>query len=292
MPNWQLIAKEIVAATHKPFTYKKHHPVSGGCINSSYLMESGSGERYFVKINDRSKLPMFQAEAKGLSEIIQSQTIHAPYPVCHGIAGSHAFLVTEYIDFGRQQNHELLGRQLAKLHKTKAPYYGWHRDNTIGSTPQVNTPQATWSQFWQTNRLHYQLELAAKNGYRGALQKMGRVVKNSVDNLFMDYTPPATVLHGDLWSGNYGFDNRGQPVIFDPALYYGDRETDLAMTELFGGFPPSFYAAYNEVYPLDDGYGIRKDLYNLYHILNHLNLFGHSYLSQAENIMDTLLKKL
>ncbi len=292
MPPWKIIAKEISIATNQIFICHQHHPVGGGCINASYILESQSGQKYFVKINDGSKLPMFKAEMNGLNELINSQTIRTPPPICCGQADKHAFLVLEYIHFSPSGNFELLGQKLAALHKTQAPYYGWSQDNTIGSTPQINSQKATWGQFWKENRLGYQLELAARHGHRGNLQKRGEQLIISLDQFFVGHKPAPTILHGDLWSGNYGFDEQGQPFVFDPAVYYGDREADLAMTELFGGFPPLFYKAYNEAYPLSDDYPSRKALYNLYHILNHLNLFGSGYLSQAQHMIDELLSTI
>ncbi len=292
MPPWKIIAKEISIATNQTFICHQHHPVGGGCINASYLLESKSGQKYFVKINDASKFLMFKAEMSGLNEIINSQTIRTPPPICCGQADKHAFLVLEYIHFSPSGNFELLGQQLAALHKAQAPYYGWFQDNTIGSTSQINSQKETWSQFWKENRLVYQLELAARHGYRGDLQRRGEQLVTHLDQFFSGHKPAPTILHGDLWSGNYGFDAQGQPFVFDPAVYYGDRETDLAMTELFGGFPPLFYKAYNEAYPLSDDYHSRKALYNLYHILNHLNLFGSGYLSQAQHMIDELLSTI
>ncbi len=292
MPLWQMIAKEISATTNQKFIAHQQSPVTGGCINTTYLLENSSGKKYFVKLNDASKLSMFEAEANGLNEIINSQTIRAPRPICYGQADNNAFLVLEYIHFNNHGNPELLGQQLAALHKTKAPYYGWFQNNTIGSTPQINTRQETWSQFWKKNRFIYQLELAAAHGHRGNLQSRGELLLIHLDQFFTDHKPSPTILHGDLWSGNYEFDDQGQPIIFDPATYYGDRETDLAMTELFGGFAPQFYTAYNEAYPLSDSYSTRKMLYNLYHILNHLNLFGSGYLPQAQQMIDQLLSTI
>lgn len=292
MPPWQLIAKEISTVTNQTFISHQKNPISGGCINTSYLLENRSGQKYFVKLNEASKLPMFEAEANGLNEIINSQTIRAPHPVCYGQASKYAFLVLEYIHFSQHGSAELLGQQLAALHHTKAPYYGWLENNTIGSTPQINSQQATWCQFWKKNRLSYQLELAGVHGYRENLQSRGELLLIHLEQIFDNHTPISTILHGDLWSGNYGFDEQGQPVIFDPAVYFGDKESDLAMTELFGGFPPKFYKAYHETHPPNDGYHTRKIAYNLYHILNHLNLFGSGYLSQAEQMIDQLLSTI
>ncbi len=292
MPLWQIIAKEISTATEQTFISHQQSPIKGGCINTSYLLESKLSQKYFVKLNCASKLSMFRAEMNGLNEIINSQTIRAPRPICCGQADKHAFLVLEYIHFNQHGDPELLGQQLAALHNTKAPYYGWLQNNTIGSTPQINSQQATWCQFWQKNRLGYQLELAARHGYKGNLQNRGELLLIHIEQFFDNYTPSPTILHGDLWSGNYGFDEQGQPVIFDPAVYYGDPETDLAMTELFGGFSPRFYKAYNKACPLNDDYHTRKIVYNLYHILNHLNLFGSGYLPQAEQMIDQLLSTI
>ena len=146
-----------------------------------------------------------------------------------------------------------------------------------------------WVQFWRERRLGYQLQLARANGHGGRFQVLGEKLLAKLDSFFSEANQAASLLHGDLWSGNYSFDSEGQPVLFDPAVYYGDRETDIAMTELFGGFPAAFYAAYRESYPIDPGYDVRKNLYNLYHILNHLNLFGGGYRSQAEQMMGSLL---
>ena len=178
------------------------------------------------------------------------------------------------------------------MHRVTRERFGWDTDNTIGSTLQINTCEHDWVDFWRTQRLQFQLQLAAENGHGGRLQSQGEKLLDAFPALFVGYSPPASLLHGDLWSGNYAFNRSGEPVIYDPAVYYGDREADLAMTELFGGFGADFYAAYRANYPLDAGYGVRKTLYNLYHILNHLNIFGEGYRSQAYRMMDALLAEL
>jgi fructosamine-3-kinase len=182
-----------------------------------------------------------------------------------------------------------LGRNLARLHRVTARRHGWDRDNTIGSTPQINTPADDWIAFWRERRLSFQLKLAASKGHAARLSASGERLIEKLPAFFEGYTPVPSLLHGDLWSGNAAMDADGKPVIFDPAVYYGDREADLAMTELFGGFPHSFYAAYRTEYPLDAGYETRKQLYNLYHVLNHLNLFGGGYGAQAERMIEQLL---
>ena len=184
------------------------------------------------------------------------------------------------------------------MHKITADQYGWYQNNIIGSTPQSNKKHSDWATFWREERLRPQFEMLYEKGYKKYLQLLANKLLTNLDSLLADHVPEASLLHGDLWSGNYGFINdgfvddgfteQGQPVIFDPALYYGDRETDLAMTELFGGFSQDFYNSYNEAWPLDEGYTNRKTLYNLYHILNHANLFGTSYLNQAISMMERL----
>jgi len=214
--------------------------------------------------------------------------------VCVGKNHSNAYIVMEYIAIGgsgRKQSIEALGHQLASMHRVTKAQYGWFRDNTIGSTPQINTVNDDWIHFWRERRLAFQLDLAARKGYGGRLQQKGELLLTKLQGFFSQ-PPPASLLHGDLWSGNYAISDTGEPVIFDPAVYYGDREADLAMTELFGGFPASFYAAYNGAYALDEGYAVRKTLYNLYHILNHLNLFGGGYGGQAERMIEQLLSEV
>jgi len=237
---------------------------------------------------------MFEAEADGLRALACSQTIRIPEPVCVGAMEAHSWLVTEYVPLGRGQSHSasLLGQQLAGLHRSTSPGFGWFRDNTIGSTPQINKQNGNWVLFYRDQRLKFQLDLAARNGISGSLQDKGYRLMDDLAVFFESYLPVPSLLHGDLWGGNCSFDAQGDPVIFDPAVYYGDRETDIAMTELFGGFSGDFYAAYNEVWPLHDGYGVRKELYNLYHILNHANLFGGGYASQAESMIDRLLAEI
>ena len=178
------------------------------------------------------------------------------------------------------------------MHKVKQPYFGWQMDNTIGSTPQINDQTHDWLTFWREQRLGQQLKFAAQNGYSGRIQSRGEKLMDELDKLLENHQPHPSILHGDLWGGNAAADENGQPVIYDPACYYGDRETDLAMTELFGGFGRDFFAAYNAIYPVDSGYSTRKTLYNLYHILNHLNLFGGGYMGQAESMIDQLLSEI
>ena len=180
-----------------------------------------------------------------------------------------------------------LGARLANLHRSRVAQFGWHIDNTIGSTPQRNAWSDDWLAFYLEHRLQFQLQLAEKNGYGGNLQLEGHRLLNNLGQFFSGYWPDASLLHGDLWGGNWAV-CAGEPVLFDPAVYYGDRETDIAMTKLFGGFGPAFYEAYNDAWPLSDGHERRCLLYQLYHVLNHLNLFGASYLARSEALLQQL----
>jgi protein-ribulosamine 3-kinase len=180
-------------------------------------------------------------------------------------------------------DYAALGEMIARIHRTIAPRYGWHRDNHIGLGVQANGWCEDWAEFWLERRIRPQLDLARRNGFA--------IKEPPVQRLLGDHRPSPSLLHGDLWRGNAGFTG-GEPVVFDPAVYYGDRECDLAMTELFGGFPREFYAAYNAAFPLPAGYETRKTLYNLYHLLNHLNLFGEGYLAQVEQALRLLLEGL
>lgn len=290
---WTDIGTQVSTASGIPFSVNKALPIGGGCINEAYLVE-GNGQKFFIKLNNAENFTMFEAEAASLEEIQASGTLRVPSPLCWGTNNGRSWLVLEYIkmDSGSARGAAALGSGLAAMHQVISRTFGWKQENTIGATPQINTLSSDWLQFWRIHRLGYQLELAKGNGHNGKLQALGEQLMTHLHVFFTGKQPVASLLHGDLWSGNYSFDALGQPVVFDPAIYYGDRETDIAMTELFGGFPAAFYAAYREAYPLDPGYSVRKTLYNLYHILNHLNLFGGGYRRQAEQMMSRLLAEI
>lgn len=289
--NWSRVAQQISNATGRTFVVRAERAVAGGCINNAVVIED-EDRTYFVKHNRAERLDMFRAEATGLNELRRAQTVRVPQPICWGVAGDDAYLVLEYFALGGKSDGARLGRELAALHRNTQTEFGWHLDNTIGSTPQPNSPRRNWLDFWREQRLGFQLGLAAQHGHRGRLLDRGERLLADCGALFANYAPTPALVHGDLWSGNSATDVSGVPVLFDPAPYYGDRETDLAMTELFGGFPPRFYSAYNEMYALDIGYPVRKTFYNLYHVLNHLNLFGGAYLGQAQQMIDELLSEL
>ncbi|HZM33223.1 MAG TPA: fructosamine kinase family protein [Burkholderiales bacterium] len=251
--------------------------VAGGCIHECYRVRIGADER-FLKLNQAGLLDAFAAEADGL-RALRAAGLRAPEPISHGTAGGKAFLLLEFLHLEGRGDFAVMGRMLAEAHHRPGPRFGWHRDNYIGSTPQANGWGDDWADFWRVRRMEPQLELATRNGF--ALSSEG------IYSCLEAHRPAPSLLHGDLWSGNAGFTKEG-PVVFDPAVYYGDREADIAMSELFGGFPPEFYAAYEQAYPLDSGYSLRKHLYNLYHLLNHLNLFGAGYLAQVERTLGFL----
>lgn len=285
------LAKQISAVTGREFQVRQESVAAGGCINRALTVTDGE-RRYFVKHNAARHADMFAAEARGLEVLHAADGVRVPQPVCLGVSGEHAYLVLEYLSLAPAGDASAFGLGLARQHAVTQARFGWERDNTIGSTPQPNTECADWCQFWRERRLGFQLALAAENGHGGALQRKGERLLADIAAFFTGYTPRPALLHGDLWSGNFGFDAAGRPVIFDPAVYFGDREADLAMTELFGRFPPAFYSAYREAAPLDAGYAVRKTLYNLYHILNHLNLFGVGYRAQAEDMLERLLAEI
>jgi fructosamine-3-kinase len=262
--------------------------LGGSSLNGTWRLEIGR-ERYFVKTHAASRLGMLQGEAEGLRALARCGAIRVPAPVACDSADNCAFLVLEWLDIGGGGRDAALGTALAQLHRTTAEAYGWHRDNTIGTTPQDNTPAGDWAKFFRDRRIAPQLALAARNGHGGRLQRAGERLLAAIPLLLAGHAPAASLLHGDLWSGNAARLASGEPVIFDPAVYFGDRETDLAMTELFGGFPAAFHAAYRAAWPLDAGYPVRRTLYNLYHVLNHLNLFGGGYGAQAEAMIGQLL---
>lgn len=291
------LSTAISAATQRQFELHRSIPVGGGSINESFRIEGADGTAYFLKLNDarHHDIPStwlragFVAEATGLAAIAATGTLRVPRVIARGVADGQGYLVLEYLQLSGRGHSRLLGERLAALHRCTAEDYGFEQDNFIGTTPQPNGWKEDWIDFWRERRLGFQLQLAADKGYGGELQRAGARLLDALPAFFAGYTPRPSLLHGDLWGGNHGFLADGTPVIFDPAAYYGDRECDLAMTELFGGYPADFYAAYRAAWPLDAGYATRRELYNLYHILNHANLFGGGYARQAEQMMQRLL---
>jgi protein-ribulosamine 3-kinase len=234
----------------------------------------------FLKEGAPSRADAFAAEADGLEAL--RPHIRVPQVLDRGIRHGKAFILLEQLDLQRGGDFAQLGRMLAAVHRQNAPRFGWARDNYIGLSPQQNSWCGDWAEFWCEKRLRPQLDWAKSKGFALEMPHL---------KLLEGHQPQASLLHGDLWSGNAGFTAKG-PVVFDPAVYYGDRETDIAMSELFGGFPRKFYQGYNEAFALAPGYEQRKHLYNLYHLLNHLNIFGGGYLSQVKATLSLLAGRL
>ena len=272
------------------------HSVSGGDIHQAYQLQTNIGN-LFLKLNNEEAQPLFATEARSLHAINQSHSIRSPKALGHGIFANQAWLLMEYLPLTSQGDDLQRGYDLAKMHQhiNQAPQpFGWFEDNFIGHTLQKNQWHFSWVDFYANQRLLPQLELSQINGAQRSLYDYGLELITALPYWFENYQPQASLLHGDLWAGNSAFIKQeplNQAVIYDPASYYGDRETDLAMSELFGGFSPAFYQGYNQLYPIDKGYQKRKPLYNLYHLLNHYNLFGGHYQSQALRTIQQLLQQ-
>lgn len=282
---WQAAAVTLIGGDPRATRWVN---LGGTPLNATWRVDAGF-DRFFVKINTAAGLPMLEAEADGLRELARAKAIRVPAPVACGGAGGVAFLALEWLELSGGGRDTALGAGLAQLHRTTAQAHGWHRDNTIGTTSQDNAWTDDWATFFRDRRIAPQLALAADKGHGGHLQRDGERLLAAIPALLAGHALAPSLLHGDLWSGNAARLASGEPVIFDPAVHFGDREADLAMTELFGGFGADFYAAYAEAWPLAPGYATRRTLYNLYHVLNHLNLFGGGYRGQAEAMIASLL---
>jgi fructosamine-3-kinase len=270
----------------------------GGSVSRTVIART-ERQYWFVKLNRAELHEMFAAEADGLKALSACPALRVPRVVADGVSGRQAYLVLEYLKLSplnedRPAGNSIIsaGRALAELHRIEGAEFGWRRDNFIGSTPQFNTERHSWPDFFARQRLLPQLELARRQGQRGKLIADGERLSEKLPALFVGCSPAISLVHGDLWHGNVALDEAGALALFDPAVYYGDRESDLAMGELFGGFPDNFYAAYREAWPLTDGYEQRRTLYQLYHVLNHFNLFGGSYRQQAERMIGSLLAQI
>lgn len=267
----------------------KTEPVGGGDISRSLQIDLTDGQRVLVKWHPAAIPGLFTAEQRGLDLLRTAGAARVPQVLAHGETEDDcpAFIVLEWLETGPKtaRSAEALGAGLATLHRVTGSSFGLDHDNFIGANPQPNHPGDDWGVFFCEQRLVFQMELAGQNGL------MPRQRARWLDHLlarlgdWLPAHPPASLVHGDLWGGNWLATATGEPVLIDPAVYYGHREVDLAFTELFGGFPTAFYAAYNEAWSLDLDYSERKDIYNLYHLLNHLNLFGESYGSRVDSIL-------
>jgi fructosamine-3-kinase len=266
-------------------TLRSARPVGGGDINEAARIETDRAT-YFVKWNVHPRSRMFETEARGLKLLADAQAVRVPRVIA--LIDQPPALVLEWIDLGSNKSSaaEALGRGLAQQHRSLGAAYGLDHDNTIGANPQINTPSSSWIEFYRDRRLGEQVKLAHARGHLtpDRARRLDAIMRQ-LDRWLDESIAAPSLLHGDLWGGNTMIDAQGHPVLIDPAVYYGDREAELAFTELFGGFGPRFYAAYNEAWPLDRGYADRRDLYNLYHLLNHLNLFGEGYGGSVDAIL-------
>lgn len=283
---WHFISEQISESIQQEFICDDIREVKAGDSHKAYKISDGK-QRFFVKTNEKFQLSNFESEREGLEHISQTQLFKVPKVICSGLVSNHSYLVLEYITItqGDDPSWFHFGQALAKLHHNHTQQmYGWQEDNFIGLTPQPNLWQKKWNCFFAEQRIGFMLQLLSEKGI--VLANIESAV-GSVKHLLLGHKPKASMLHGDLWQGNTGF-HSNQPVIYDPAFYFGDRETDLAMTELFGRFPESFYQGYADIWPLDEGYQYRKPIYQLYHVLNHALLFGGHYIDSAKITLKNL----
>ena len=288
---WQFIVAKVSEHLKLEFSPSQINSVSGGDINQAFCL-ADEKNAVFIKLNLADKLGMFDAEKKALEAIANTQTIRVPKVYFSGQFNHTSFLALEYLSLVRNGSEQVFANALAKLHRVTNNRFGWSSDNFIGSTPQFNAFSESWPEFYANYRLKPQIEMLRSKGCSSSLTKSIALLQSQIQLLFTDYQPKASLLHGDLWSGNYGFLKNAVPVIYDPASYFGDHEADLAMLELFGSPSESFWSAYQGAFPIDQGYRVRKKLYNLYHLLNHANLFGGGYFSQSESVANQLLSEL
>lgn len=289
MNLWQTLEAVISSHTQTDFTLVNKTSVAGGDVNESYKLIGQDGGEYFVKINAAHLADMFAKEAQGLDVLIKPSVIEVPKAIAYGEAQQYSFLVMPYISMGRRGKVEDFANALAKLHMTTHAEFGFAHDNYIGKTPQKNTWSKDWGAFFAEQRIGFQLAILERQGVSNRLIKRGRTLIPKLADYLNQHNPKPALVHGDLWSGNYSFVENGKPVIYDPACYFGCHEVDLAMLELFGNPGAAFFSAYQDVYLIAEGYELRKQAYNLYHILNHANFFAGSYVDQSQWMIDELL---
>ena len=272
-------------------------PVSGGCIHTALRLDgedAGGKTKHFAKLAEIDRAPMLAAEAEGLAAIRAAGAVRVPNVMAHGEDGETAWLVLEWLELAPlgPASGARLGTALAAQHRLPQNAFGWGKDNFIGASPQRNGWHEDWLAFWKDKRIHEQLRMAMAKRYPSKLMDRGERLLADCEAFYRTHRPKSSLLHGDLWGGNASALDDGTPVVFDPAVYCGDREADLAMTELFGGFPKDFHAAYRAAWPLDDGYAVRRDFYNLYHVLNHANLFSGGYVEQSARLIERLIAEI
>ena len=290
---WHFISEHISEATGQFFNCQRADSVTGGQTHACFIIRDES-HRYFVKTRRYDDTQQLFHEAEGLKALSQTKAILVPKVICHGVTKNEApnmeYLVLCYCRFITPDlnSYFVLGEQLAQLHRlNEYTSYGWPHDNFIGLSVQTNGRAASWADFFAEKRIGSMLErLIASNAWHKSDGNADEIVEYARNALSL-HQPHPSLLHGDLWKGNVGFTKKG-PVIYDPAVYVGDAETDLAMAELFGGFPDAFFQGYNNVSPIEKNYNQRKPIYQLYHILNHGLLFGAHYIVQAKDIINDI----
>ena len=285
---WQAISTQLSETLMFSFEIIEKTKLQGGEVNDCYMISDGE-QRYFVKTNKRDFLSKFEVEAENIRIMRESNTVFVPELIMTGKTKENAFIVLNYLPvkpLDNAANSFKFGQQLAKLHQWgEQKEYGFDQDNYLGATLQPNKWDKKWNRFFAEQRIGWQLQLMQEKG-------INLVDINDFTHLISDklagHQPKPSLLHGDLWHGNAASSVFG-PICYDSACYWGDRECDLAMTELFEGFQPEFYQGYESVFPLEPGYHDRKEIYNLYHLLNHYNLFGGHYLAESERAINKVL---
>lgn len=294
VPHYNSLKDAIVNIFGTTAVIKDIRNIVGGDINRTYCLLLQSGECIFMKTNTKQRMPIFISEAIGLLAIAATKTIGVPTILCTGIDNEnseYSFLLLDYIESGKKRSDyfEVLANDLAAMHNTdtalltKGKKFGFICDNFIGTQVQKNSLSNSWISFFREQRLLPQF-VAAKHYFSDKEQKQNSKLLDNLEKFLIEPERPS-LIHGDLWSGNVIPSREGRAILIDPAVYVGHYEADIAMTQLFGGFPPTFYGAYCEAMVLQDGYEERRDIYNLYHLLNHLNIFGSSYLESVKNIV-------
>ncbi len=296
-PVARALGAAISQAIGAKFDVTSLAPVGGGCIHTALEVRGksrGGAPRYFAKVNEASSAAMFAAEADGLAALAAARSVAVPAVVARGHDDERAWLVLQWLDLAplADASAAALGHALAAQHRIAHERFGWGSDNFIGASPQANGWSDDWLAFWREKRLHAQLRIAAGKRLPSRMIDRGERLAADCGALIGNRRVAGSLLHGDLWGGNAAALEGGAAALFDPAVYVGDREADVAMTELFGGFPADFLAAYRADWNLDDGYTVRRDLYNLYHVLNHANLFAGAYVRQAERSIAKLLAEI
>ena len=291
MTMWHFISDHISEATGNVFVCQRRTAAHGGDTHECFVIRDDS-RRFFVKVRKDDATRPLHCEMEGLQALESTDTVITPHVVCYGITedkpDGFEYLVLNHIRFiDTPSDWHTMGAQLAKLHQVSQTQFGWSADNFIGASVQTNTWHSDWATFYAEYRIGSMLERLAMKGHK---LTQADIFVTKVQQFLSSHHPAPSLVHGDLWSGNAGFCKKG-PVLFDPAVYVGDRETDIAMTRLFGGFGPSFYEGYNAVFPLDASYPTRENLYQLYHVLNHALLFTGAYLSQAKSAIMALEKQ-